>query len=511
MGPEERLSLLFAQDEELLKMDTGRRPASESWPVHNTGPQTEDSGNPANEPPATIIQDTAQPTQTAPLGRPSPPELPAPVPEDGIDLQCEHIPSPNGQFSPLLAIAKYPYKHIKGSLSQDVSSRFFDAGKFWNRSWDIYFIHAPASLGSRPVLLTPTSGVNSFFQEINSALKCQLSLPTDTSAGLVLSFEDGYPQPVYLGRSTTREAKDQLELQIPAPSSDHDGSSGDMDEVYAAYETMIEAAIEATRNRKRTSKQKQLMRAVKELDMQQMVRRMHCYFGLRPMEDIEGTTDMGDWDTPGTVPTVQPLDATKAVPYPFWREPVFISIDVESNERCHSQVTEVGVSVLDMQGLVGVPPGENGGQWRKCIQSRHLRVREYGHIVNHEFVSGCPGMFQFGESEWVLQRDLVDVVRSSLRLGDALDRRLVLVGHNLSADVKYLKQVGVDVGGFRDQIDTAQMFRKLRKEESVRSLGGVLAKLNIRGWYLHNAGNDARYTMEVLIASFMGKNEEDAV
>ncbi|GKZ64022.1 hypothetical protein AnigIFM60653_002352 [Aspergillus niger] len=509
MGPEERLRLLFARDEDLLKMDTGRRQATESRPVDDTGgPQTEHTENLGNKPSATTTQDTTQPTQIASPELPSPPKLPAPVPAG--DSQYEHVFPLNGQFSPLLAIAKYPYRHIKGSLSQEVSSRFFDAGKFWNRSWDVYFVHAPASLGSKPVLLTPTDGVNSFLEEINRALKCELSLPADMSAGLVLSFKDGYPQPVYLGRSTTRETKDQLELQIPSPSSEHNSSSGDMDEEYAAFETMVEAAIEATRNKKKSSKQKLLMRAMKELDMQQMVRRMQCYFGLRSMDDIEGTADMGDWDTPGTVPTVQPLDATKAVPYPFWREPVFISIDVESNERCHSQVTEVGVSVLDMRSLVGVPPGVNGDQWRSRIQSRHLRVREYGHIVNHEFVSGCPGMFQFGESEWVLQRDLVDVVRSSLRLGDALDRRLVLVGHNLSADVKYLKQVGVDVGGFRDQIDTAQMFRKLRKEESVRSLGGVLAKLDLKGWYLHNAGNDARYTMEVLVASFMGASEEDS-
>ncbi|BCR93597.1 uncharacterized protein AKAW2_10643S [Aspergillus luchuensis] len=503
MGPEERLKLLFAQDEDLLKLDTGRRPANEVRPDDNiVGPQAELTENPENRPSATTTQQTSQPTQIVSLELPSPPELPTPVPAD------EHEFPTNGQFSPLLAIAKYPYRHLKGSLSQDVSSRFFDAGKFWNRSWDIYFVHAPASLGSRFVLLTPTNKVDSFLEEINRALKCELSLPTDMSAGLVLSFKDGYPQPVYLGRSTTRETKEQLELQIPTPSSEHNRPSGDTDEEYAAFETMMEAAIEATRNKKKSSKQKQLMRTMKELDMQQMVRRMQCYFGLRSMDDIEGTADMVDWDTPGTVPTVQPLDATKAVPYPFWREPVFISIDVESNERCHSQVTEVGVSVLDMQSLVGIPPGVNGDQWRSRIQSRHLRVREYGHIVNHEFVSGCPGMFQFGESEWVLQRDLVDVVRSSLRLDDAMNRRLVLVGHNLSADVKYLKQVGVDVGGFRDQIDTAQMFRKLRKEDSVRSLGGVLAKLDIRGWYLHNAGNDARYTMEALVASFMGAGEE---
>lgn len=136
MGPEERLRLLFARDEDLLKMDTGRRQATESRPVDDTGgPQTEHTENLGNKPSAITTQNTTQPTQIASPELPSPPKLPAPAPAG--DSQYEHVFPLNGQFSPLLAIAKYPYRHIKGSLSQEVSSRFFDAGKFWNRSWDV--------------------------------------------------------------------------------------------------------------------------------------------------------------------------------------------------------------------------------------------------------------------------------------------------------------------------------------------------------------------------------------
>ncbi|OOF99875.1 hypothetical protein ASPCADRAFT_138772 [Aspergillus carbonarius ITEM 5010] len=281
-----------------------------------------------------------------------------------------------------------------------------------------------------------------------------------------------------------------------------------MNEEYAAFETMMEHAIEAIRNKKKSSKQKQMMRAMQEYNTHSMIRRMQCYFGLRPAEDTDDEAEKLIWDSPGMVPTIPTIDVTNAVPYQFWREPVFVSIDIESNERCHTQITEIGVSTLDMLRLVGIPPGEKGEQWRSRIQSRHLRVKEYGHIVNHEFVAGCPGMFQFGESEWVLQQDLGDVVRLCLQLGDAMSRRLVLVGHSLSSDLKYLNQIGVDVEGFHDRVDTAEMFRMLRGEASVRSLGGVLVDLGMMGWYLHNAGNDARYTMEVLVASLLEvKNE----
>ncbi|RAL01736.1 QDE-2-interacting protein [Aspergillus ibericus CBS 121593] len=510
MEKEERLGLLFAQDEALLKIDTGRRPVSDS-PDRPTAPETDYSKHTGEEtkPSVPTSQEAAQIIQEPPLeGHHSSPGLPSSLQEEKPNLETLPIRPSNGQFSPLLAIARYPYKNIKGDLSKQVSNRFFDAGKFWNRPWDIYYIHAPPSLGSKCVLLTPTSEVNNFFQEINREMKCGLSLSTDVSAGFILTFKDEYPQPIYAGHSTSRETKDRLEGRISAPTEHSYSAEGDMNEEYAAFETMMEHAIDAIRNKKKSSKQKQMMRAMHEYNTQNMIRRMQRYFGLHPVEDADEEAEMLIWDSPGAVPTVQTLDVTKAAPHPFWREPVFISIDIESNERCHAQITEVGVSTLDMLSLVGIPPDEKGKEWRSRIQSRHLRVKEYGHIVNHDFVAGCPAMFQFGESEWVLQRDLGDVVRSFLRLGDAMSRRLVLVGHSLSQDVKYLKQIGVDVEGFRDRVDTAEVFRMLRGETSVRSLGGVLAELDMMGWYLHNAGNDARYTMEVLVASLLGVKKE---
>lgn len=40
-------------------------------------------------------------------------------------------------FTPLLALAKYPYKFCTKNLMQDIASGFFDAGKFWAREWDL--------------------------------------------------------------------------------------------------------------------------------------------------------------------------------------------------------------------------------------------------------------------------------------------------------------------------------------------------------------------------------------
>lgn len=82
------------------------------------------------------------------------------------------------------------------------------------------------------------------------------------------------------------------------------------------------------------------------------------------------------------------------------------------------------------------------------------------------------------------------------------------MGHNPAADIKYLKDLGVSIfsssnlmeKAFLDTVDTAEVFRVSRGEMSARSLGNILTGLGITGWYLHNAGNDARYTMEAMVA-----------
>ena len=40
-------------------------------------------------------------------------------------------------FCPIMALSRYPYRHMKSELSQRVGSQFFDGGKFWSRHWDM--------------------------------------------------------------------------------------------------------------------------------------------------------------------------------------------------------------------------------------------------------------------------------------------------------------------------------------------------------------------------------------
>lgn len=292
---------------------------------------------------------------------------------------------------------------------------------------------------------------------------------------------------------------------------------------YQAFEQKIEAATKLTKNKKSASKaKKEQVRIQTEHKWIRCLKRTQTSFGLRPdPSKIQDTSQPPNEEVAeGQEPEWKPIDLApkleKPAPYVFLNEPVFISVDVECNERCHSQITEVGLSILDTRDLVGTAPGQGAVNWTSRIQSRHLRVVEYGHIVNHDFVPGCPDRFEFGESEWVKLEDLASVVDNCFRsyLPETTDteesqaqrRNVVLVGHNPSADVNYLLELGVPLfkeakekGVFLDTVDTAEVFRVYRQEMNVRSLGNILNTFGITGWYLHNAGNDAHYTMEALV------------
>lgn len=81
-------------------------------------------------------------------------------------------------------------------------------------------------------------------------------------------------------------------------------------------------------------------------------------------------------------------------------------------------------------------------------------------------------------------------------------RNVILVGHDVQADIKFLQTIGYDVHTLStlvEKADTSLMWRYIKKENNPRNLGSVLQELGIVGWNLHNAGNDAVYTLQAMI------------
>jgi len=53
------------------------------------------------------------------------------------DLKPGGLISFGHKFTSIQALSKYPYKFCNKADMQDIASAFFDAGKFWDREWDL--------------------------------------------------------------------------------------------------------------------------------------------------------------------------------------------------------------------------------------------------------------------------------------------------------------------------------------------------------------------------------------
>lgn len=221
------------------------------------------------------------------------------------------------------------------------------------------------------------------------------------------------------------------------------------------------------------------------------------------------------------------LDPTAIPQYAFDFPTVFISIDAEAYERDHSKVTEIGISSLDMLDLTAIPPGKLGTDWVSHIHSRHFMIKENLGLVNTDFISGG-GKFERGKSEVVSLGEIGAIIQScfespychtlpegadgfqkmmykqqyQIRTAMYKQRKLVLVGHDTKQDINYFGKLGfpIDNNVFHEILDTSELYRALMHDSETLSLARLLANFDIAGWNLHNAGNDAFYTLQALLA-----------
>ncbi|KAG9194977.1 hypothetical protein G6011_00097 [Alternaria panax] len=440
----------------------------------------------------------------------------APVPRTGaaclpvIDLQLGDLASPRHHFTPIQALARYPYKYCNKSQMQDIASAFFDQGKFWLRKWDLYYIW-DVEQTSKPFILVRESQVQALLGEINKHLKLTLRI-TDQQRdeGLLVKFPD-HPRclPRYLGRSQSREDVDNMAENAPNENYRAAGEASHPPlepHTLESFKQLMENLAEAQKAKSKASKQKrQEDRLVKNKSMQDQLKRAGRYLGVR-----------GSVQDPLTSTNSPAIDPSMPAPFPFDQDVVFVCVDVESYERAHHKITEVGVATLDTRELVGVPPDENGAAWRKKIRARHFRINEYKHLRNTDFVTGYPDGFDFGESTFVPLKEAANHVAACFHApfgaqdGDdflshydpAEKRNIIFLGHDTIGDVRYLQQLCYDpmkVENILEAMDTAIMYKVWNRDQQSTSLGKILLAFNIDGWKLHNAGNDAVYTVQAML------------
>ncbi len=402
-----------------------------------------------------------------------------------------------------------------------------------------YYINTLLDTQTKPLLLIPSIEVETLFKDIYNSLGVRAWFPDIMRhPGFEIGFQNG-PRPRYLGRLTADCSLIDLEENIPESSEEQPEEVEDQS--FPAFRRKMEAAILAGKNKQKTARDKKRRDRVNtKTAWCAQLKRAQCYLGLRP----RGTVDRNDffndpnhtWEESQAAQQayekaagliLPELVPSHPAPYPFDQSIVFVCVDIEAYEKDHKKITEIGISTLDTLDLQNAPPGEGGKEWMKKIRARHFRVTEHAHLKNTEFVAGCADNFveKFGTSEWISIKEAPQVIASCFRhpfsapgeyhpypkdinkvgrhgsgsqylppVDDTRPKRnVVLVGHEIKADIGFMREVGYDVTNLpnlSEAIDTADMFRAMKHEQNPRNLGAVLLELELVGWHLHNAVNN---------------------
>lgn len=156
-----------------------------------------------------------------------------------------------------------------------------------------------------------------------------------------------------------------------------------------------------------------------------------------------------------------------------------LSVDFEFDQNKDFKISECGVSTYFNGSLT---------HEHYIVEGNYENKKHY----NLQF------QFNFGESKVVSLETLIALVAEKLKQAD------YIAGHNITSEFLILQHHGMNLLEMPHikPLDTEQLFKKHFQsgfDDHTSSLTGVLTKLDIEHTNLHNAGNDASYTMEALL------------
>jgi hypothetical protein len=346
----------------------------------------------------------------------------------------------------------------------------------------------------KPVLFVPTYQFTHLLDVVNAKLETQFTIPHGRNKErFMMSFGVGNsPLPRFLGRSHSAESFKALSMAIPAPHPDDDLTK--VTKLGVEEFRQLLRRTRADRKKGKKSDRNRPKRIQMHQDWGRSVKRVQRYLGLRGRAADEMAVKLAD------------LDFTRPMVHEPENSVLFVAIDVEAWEQDHGLITEVGIAMLDTTQLKGIAPGEDGQNWLQLISARHIRVKENSWATNSRYVQGCADCFDFGTTEFVEQSlisELIkDVIDRATFSNSSAPRPVVLVFHESSADIKYLKHLSYHVEAARNVIDVAdtrEMHQYVLRSNDSASLASVLSYLDIPYRYLHNAGNDAVYTLQAMV------------
>ncbi|KAI0024745.1 hypothetical protein F4780DRAFT_775680 [Xylariomycetidae sp. FL0641] len=401
-------------------------------------------------------------------------------------------------YVPFKLVQKYPSLYT-GTAVRSKTTKFFTENLLANRVWDFFFLIDPATTSRGPLLLVPSDQFEQFLGVANAQLKGHLAVPSGNArARFYMTFgQFDAPLPRFLGRANSQAALDFLKARISKlPYRDEWVAMTDaglqnykekMDDIYKFLKDGKSKQSSEAAVAKRMQRQKGYGR---------MLKRTQRYLGLRPRGGYAPLTTRTD--------TASTWDPSQQVPFKARESMRFVCVDVEAYERDANVITEIGFAVLDTEDTMDVPPGESGRNWFSLIKTFHFRVKEYEFLVNRQFVDGCPDAFNFGQSEFVPINMINRAIGRIIGDEESDDTRpVIMVGHDIQQDLRYLRKVGFNVWRvphFADEVDTKSLAQRMERGMNGRGLETICNTLGIMGRNFHNAGNDAYYTMCAMIA-----------
>ncbi|XP_032232509.1 uncharacterized protein LOC5507893 isoform X1 [Nematostella vectensis] len=166
-----------------------------------------------------------------------------------------------------------------------------------------------------------------------------------------------------------------------------------------------------------------------------------------------------------------------------------LALDLELYEDDPTRILEIGFTLFRMHASI-----EQGCHVFKC---RHIIIKENQHLFNKDIFPDNRNKFNFGTTQFLC------FSRAKSTLKAVLSEAEIITAHSAANLTDYLRERGVDLP---DIVDTRLLYlAAFPSAKHQQNLARILNELHIKHDYnnnflsdqLHNAGNDAYYTMEI--------------
>lgn len=179
----------------------------------------------------------------------------------------------------------------------------------------------------------------------------------------------------------------------------------------------------------------------------------------------------------------------------------FLALDIETWERAHDAMLEFGWSFVDFE--------YRNGKVEVRREDQHVVIKENSHRRNGKFSPDARDHFDFGQSLHLPEQVLYNLLHALLETLSS-STPLFLIFHDPRSDLKSIAQLGFDTKTFIHElrhlgkgkagvyvVDTQRLYSAWEGVNRQTRLSACCEVLEVPTRRLHNAGNDAHYTLEI--------------